>query len=206
MFLDHVLIAVTNLADAAENLENQYGLASIEGGRHPGWGTMNRIVPLGDAYLELVAVVEEDEAVRSVFGRWIRGAATDGGHLLGWAVRTDDLDHVSRRLGLTPRSGSRVGRDGKVLRWRIAGMEMAAVDPSLPFFIEWAPGATLPGRSRWLGQASITELAIQTDTQQLATWLGDHSLPISVEAGRPAIIGLIVDGPRGRTVLGTHPG
>jgi uncharacterized protein YdhG (YjbR/CyaY superfamily) len=45
-----------------------------------------------------------------------------------------------------------------------------------------------------------------SNTQRLATWLGDHSLPISVEAGRPAIIGLIVDGPRGRTVLGTHRG
>jgi hypothetical protein len=204
MLLDHVLIAVANLTAAAENLENQHGLASIEGGRHPAWGTMNRIVPLGDAYLELVAVVEEDEAVRSVFGRWVSGAATDGGQLLGWAVRTDDLDSVSRRLGLTPRSGSRVGRDGKVLRWRIAGMEIAAADPSLPFFIEWAPGVSLPGRSRPLGQGSITKLAIQADTQRLATWLGDHSLPISVESGRPAIIGLIVDGPRGTTVLGTH--
>src|SRR5207253_9345067 len=52
--LDHVLIAVDDLAAAARELEARHGLASIRGGRHPGWGTANRIVPLGQTYLELV--------------------------------------------------------------------------------------------------------------------------------------------------------
>jgi hypothetical protein len=43
-------------------MEGRYGLASIEGGRHPGWGTANRIIPLGDAYIELVTVVDDEEA------------------------------------------------------------------------------------------------------------------------------------------------
>ena len=33
-----MLIAVTDLAGAARNLEERHGLASVEGGRHPGWG------------------------------------------------------------------------------------------------------------------------------------------------------------------------
>jgi hypothetical protein len=49
--LDHVLIAVSDLAAAAREIEVRYGLVSIEGGRHPGWGTANRIVPLGETYL-----------------------------------------------------------------------------------------------------------------------------------------------------------
>ena len=45
--IDHVLIAVADLAAAAQEIETRYGLASIEGGRHPDWGTADRIVPLG---------------------------------------------------------------------------------------------------------------------------------------------------------------
>ena len=66
MELDHVLFAVADLAAAATEFESRYGLASVQGGRHDGWGTANRIVPLGDAYLELLAVVDEDEAASSV--------------------------------------------------------------------------------------------------------------------------------------------
>jgi len=202
MPLDHGLIAVTDLSAAAMRFEVMYELASIEGGRHPEWGTANRIVPLGDTYLELIAVVDEIEAAGSVFGQWVAAAATEGGHLLGWAVRTDDLDTTSMRLGLTPLSGSRVGRDGKTLRWRTAGVEQAAGDPALPFFIEWAPGSTLPGHAPRHPRVSMSQLAIRDDVQRVLSWVGDNSLPISVEAGPSAIIGLFLDGPDGRIVLG----
>src|SRR5438132_3854521 len=69
--LDHVLIAVADLASAGREIETRHGLASVEGGRHPGWGTANRIVPLGEAYLELIAVSDEAEAAQSPFGSWV---------------------------------------------------------------------------------------------------------------------------------------
>jgi hypothetical protein len=66
--LDHVLIAVTDLAEAGNAFAARFGLVSLEGGRHPGWGTANRIVPLGSSYLELIAVVDESEAAHSAWG------------------------------------------------------------------------------------------------------------------------------------------
>jgi hypothetical protein len=69
--LDHVLIAVADLMAAARAIEDEHGLMASEGGWHPGWGTANRIVPLGDAYLELVTVVDAAEAARSPFGQWV---------------------------------------------------------------------------------------------------------------------------------------
>jgi len=54
--IDHVLIAVPDLGPSVRAVEEQLGMLSLEGGRHPDWGTANRIVPLGEAYLELVAV------------------------------------------------------------------------------------------------------------------------------------------------------
>ena len=79
MQLDHALIAVHDLVPAARELRAHHGLTSIGGGRHPGWGAANRIVPLGDTYLELIAIVDEDDAAASAFGRWV--AATRAGPL-----------------------------------------------------------------------------------------------------------------------------
>jgi Glyoxalase-like domain len=146
--LDHVLIAVDDLATAASEIEARHGLASIEGGRHPGWGTANRIVPLGEAYLELIALVDEAEAAQSAFGRWVATADPTVAQPLGWAVRTDELDEVARRLDLTVAAGSRATRSGELLHWRVAGVEQAAAEPSLPFFIEWGQGTSPPGRAR----------------------------------------------------------
>lgn len=201
MQLDHVLIAVTDLTAAAMLLELMYELESIEGGRHPGWGTANRIIPLGDSYLELVAVVDQSVAAKTAFGQWVGRAATPDGHLLGWAVHTDDIDEASRRLGLTPHSGSRVGKDGNSLRWRTAGVEQAVTDPALPFFIEWAPGSVVPGHAGRHPRWSISQLVVRGDSERLMSWLGDNSLPISVVAGPSAIIALVLDGPHGQIVI-----
>jgi Glyoxalase-like domain len=198
------LIAVTDLAGAAEEFQARYGLASVEGGHHPGWGTANRIVPLGEAYLELVAVIDAEQAAQSVFGRWVAGGAADAGRLLGWAVRTDNLDAIARRLGLAARSGARAGPDGTLLRWRSAGIEQAAADPSLPFFIEWAPGGTFPGRSAAPPPGAVAKLALRGDPDLLWAWLGDHRLPVSVQPGSPAVSSLILAGPRGATIIGTR--
>jgi formate dehydrogenase subunit gamma len=194
--LDHVLIAVPDLAAAAREIEARYGLASIEGGRHPGWGTANRIVPLGATYLELIAVADAAEAAASGFGRWV-AAALPSGSLLGWAVRTDALDDVAERLGLTVRDGSRTAPDGTLLRWRTAGLEQAAAEPCLPFFIEWAEGTPLPGRAAVSHPAEpvgITELMLVGDPDRIAAWLDGHALPIVVRAGAPMLAGVVLSG------------
>ena len=76
MELDHILIPTADLSSEVAKVEARYGLVSVEGGRHAGWGTANRIVPLGQTYLELVAVVDPEEAARSAFGRWVAAART----------------------------------------------------------------------------------------------------------------------------------
>jgi Glyoxalase-like domain len=195
--LDHVLIAVSDLAAAAREIEARHGLASVEGGRHPGWGTANRIVPLGEAYLELVAVVDESEAAQSPFGRWVAAAQPNFAQPLGWAVRTHELDDVARRLGLTVDVGSRTGRDGRLMRWRVAGVEQAAAEPSFPFFIEWASGTRLPGlasATHPAGTVEIAELRLEGDADRLTDWLGGERLPITVRPGAPALSGIVLTG------------
>jgi hypothetical protein len=92
--LDHVLVAVADRTVAASVMESRYGLTSLEGGRHPGWGTASRIVPLGGAYLELVTAVDRAQAAKSVFGSWVA---------LGSSECLDRSDARYARMISTPR-------------------------------------------------------------------------------------------------------
>ena len=204
MQLDHALIAVADLPAAGREIEARYGLASIEGGRHPGWGTANRIVPLGGTYLELVAVVDEAEAADSAFGRWVAGVRPPLDQPLGWAVRTRSLDDIARRLGLSVDAGSRAAPGGELLRWRSAGIEQAAAEPTLPFFIEWGQGTPFPGNARAAhraGPVEIVKLVLDGDAARLGAWLGEHTLPIAVRAGRPAVASIVLSGAEGEIAL-----
>ena len=208
MEIDHVLIAVTDLAVASRELEEHHGLASIEGGRHPGWGTANRIVPLGETYLELAAVVDAAEAGQSVFGKWVASGANITGQPIGWAVRTDNIEDVARRLGLTVRAGSRVTLTGDRLEWRAAGMEEAAAQSSLPFFIQWGSGTPFPGHTLVKhpgGTAAITGILTHGDADRLAEWLDGHVLPIFVSPGNPILAGIVISRADSEIVLGTDP-
>jgi len=148
-------------------------------------------VPLGESYLELVAVVDRNEAAESDFGRWVAaGSAESGSRPFGWAVRTHDLDRIAQRLGLIVESGSRVTPDGQVLRWRAASLDEPAAEPSLPFFIEWTEGSAFPGRAAVVhpaGAVEIERLELRGDLARLSQWLGAHELPISARAGQPAV-------------------
>jgi len=202
--LDHVLIAVADLEAAAREFEARYGLASVEGGHHPGWGTANRIVPLGGAYVELVAIVDEAQATHNPLGQWIGRAHPAPTALLGWVVRSDDLDPVASRLGLTPVPGSRETRDGNTLRWRLAGLEQAVAEPSLPFFIEWEEGTPFPGDiavRHPAGAVEIASLDLTGDPDRLRSRLGDHRLPVTVSSGDPGLRSIVLAASGGETVI-----
>jgi hypothetical protein len=188
--LDHVVIAVPDLDAAAAALAARTGLGSTAGGRHPGFGTANRIVPLGSAYLELVAVADPERAAASAFGRWVASAPPS--RPMGWAVRTEDLDGVAVRLGLDAVPGSRAAPDGSLLRWRMAGIEAAAAEPFLPFFIEWGEGTPFPGGGDGPG---IERLVVRGDAGRLQEWLGGAVLPVEVRPGAAAVCEIAVGVP-----------
>ena len=191
--IDHVVLPVADLDLAASEIESRYGLASIEGGRHLAWGTANRIVPLGDAYVELVAVVDRAAAAHSAFGSWI--ASAEPGRPLGWAVRTDAIDAVGRRLGLAVVPGFRATPGGARVTWRSAGVEVAAREPGLPFFIQWGDGAPLPGATPVRhpgGPTRLKLLSLDADPVRLADWLGEHDLPLAVATGPSRVSGVVL--------------
>ena len=193
--VDHLLIATADL-DAAAAAAEGLGLPVAAGGRHPGWGTANRIVPLGAAYLELVAVVDAAEAATSGFGSWV-AAAPPGP--MGWAVRPGDLGATASRLGLHPVPGARAAADGRTLRWRTAGVERAAMEPYLPFFIAWEPGTPFPGAGG--AGIEVERIGVRGDAGRLAEWLGGAGLPLSVRPGPAAIERIVLRAAAGTVTI-----
>lgn len=205
--LDHVILAVPDLEAAARRFEEAHRLPSVPGGRHEGFGTENRIVPLGEAYIELLGVADAAEARANPFGTWLLERVSNGEAWLGWAVRTDDLDTTSERLGLEPTPMSRARPDGSQLRWRVAGMQEARADPSRPFFIQWdVPEDEVPGRAGGETQAAGSRLAavqVGGDEDALRDWLGGE-LPGSVRmtGGASGVHSVAVAGAGGVEVVG----
>ena len=186
MSIDHVVFCVPDLERAGQQLAQGYGFVSHAGGRHPGHGPANRIVPLGDSYLELVAVVAPIETAGSLFGSWVDANATSPPRPQGLCLRTDDLDAVCARLSLDPVTMSRETPDGFTVRWRLAGLEQALTE-SLPFFIEWqVSDDMLPGRMEPGNDAYIEEVIVTGDTDRLHEWIAGAN-GVTVEPGDPGI-------------------
>jgi Glyoxalase-like domain len=196
--IDHIVLPVRDLALAATKIETRYGLISVDGGRHPAWGTANRIIPLGETYVELVAVADPETATQTAFGTWV--AAATPGQPLGWAVRTDSIESVGRRLGLPIVPGLRAAPGGALITWRSVGLDVATREPGLPFFIQRADGVAFPGAMpvrHQGGPVRLKRLSLTEDPKRLADWLGDHDLALSVSGGPSRVAAVILArGPR----------
>jgi hypothetical protein len=203
--IDHVVYAVGDLDEAAVRFLEAYGLGSVAGGRHERWGTANRIVPLGDQYLELVATVDPTRAGTSGFGHDVLERAADGGGWVTIAVATDDLDAVAMRLGLKVDSGSRTRPDGRVLRWRMAALDEQRRKPWMPFFLAWdVPEDLHPGRARAghrVRPRGIAWVELVGDAEQRRSWLDGADLPIRVVEGEPGIRRVAVGSSDGEIVI-----
>jgi hypothetical protein len=185
--VDHVIVGVHDLDAAAGRFNDQYGLASVEGGRHPGHGTGNRIVPLGRDYIELMAVVDGDEASSSPLGSWLtRRLAEVGEGPAALCLRTDDIAAVARRAGREPLPMSRTRPDGVELTWHLVALD-AALSDGLPFFIQWhVDEADHPGRERvehGCNAVGIDWVELGGDRDRLEAWLGPQELPLRLVDG-----------------------
>jgi len=144
--IDHLVIAVADPDDAAAQLEAELGLDATDGGRHDALGTFNRLVWLGDAYLELIGVFNQALAERSWLGPSVLRMLDEGGGFATWAIATNALEadlaglrDAGSDLG-DPVAGERRRADGAVVRWRLAAPRLLGpFEP--PFLIEHDPAS-----------------------------------------------------------------
>jgi hypothetical protein len=179
MRLDHVIYGTADLDVAQHRIEAELGLEVLPGGHHVGQGSHNRIVPLGDGYLELMAIDDPAEAATNPFGQVLLEVLPVE-RLVGWAVLADDIHAVAQRNG-TPILTVR--RD--TLGAHVTGVQEALREPTLPFFIGANERGGRPGEARDAG--GLTWIEVAGDEARLREWLGGADLPVRVVAGDPAV-------------------
>ncbi len=90
LILDHLAVSAVTLADGVAAVEDALGVALSGGGVHPHMATHNRLLALGDVYLEVIAA--DPSAPRPSWPRWF-----DLDHFAGpprltnWVARCDDI-------------------------------------------------------------------------------------------------------------------
>lgn len=204
--VDHVVLVVPDLDSAAAALERGPGLRATRGGRHPTLGTQNALMPLGGAYLELVAVADESAATSTPFGRAALAARRDGPHLAGWVARADGAEHLDAAaalLGDTVVPMARLTPAGTRVTWRIAGSERLGDGGAVPPVLAWddpdsAPPFAPPDHP--VGRVRLVHVEVGDPGGELARLLPVPALHV-VAATPVGVHAVVLDTPQGRLHL-----
>jgi hypothetical protein len=144
--LDHILLGCNDLDRGMAFVEEHTGVRAAFGGVHPGRGTRNALLSLGDRhYLEIIAPDPQQAGAPDM--RNLQQLAEP--RLVGWAAQTGDISRFAAHLrsdGIDfegPIPGSRKRPDGRLLQWKTVALKNDE-QGVLPFFIEWNAGTIHP--------------------------------------------------------------
>lgn len=199
--LDHIAISAATLQDGADWVESVLGVPLAGGGVHPHMGTHNRLLSLGDLYLEVIAI--DPSAERPGHPRWFdldhfRGPP----RLTNWICRTNDLDAALATA--PPGTGTATDLSRGDYRWRFAVPASGKLpfDNCHPALIQWQ-GDLHPAKSlRDLG-IRLTGLQItHPDASALRAALSGLSDPrVTIALGPSHAIRATLSTPNGPRVL-----
>ena len=198
--LDHILLGCSDLNRGIAFVEERAGVRAAFGGVHPGRGTRNALLSLGERrYLEIIAPDPAQTGATDALG--LRQLSEP--RLVNWAAHPGDLELFAKKLreagaafnGPTP--GSRKRPDGRILNWKTLNL---ADDHGglLPFFIEWSADSLHPSADSPKGCSLLSFEAATPDPATLAkqTALLGLDLPIA-KADKPQLRATIA-GPKGQ--------
>ncbi|MCD0443242.1 VOC family protein [Glycomyces sp. A-F 0318] len=151
--LDHLVLATPDLAATVTEIERLTGTRPVPGGIHPGRGTGNFLLGLGDGgYLEIIGPDPEQKAPKGP-----RPFGVDDlteARMVTWALRVDDLDAAvagAREAGYDPGEPWEMSRrtpEGDHIEWRLTLDRERGHSGPVPFLIDWGrtphPSAGLP--------------------------------------------------------------
>lgn len=132
--LDHLAICAGDLEEGVAWAEAQLGLRFAPGGQHDFFATHNRLLRLGDIYLEVIAPLP---GAQSEAPRWFGLDNWQGPpRLANWICRCADMDQA---LAVLPEAGRVVPLARGDLRWSMAVPENGALPAAgaLPSLIAW---------------------------------------------------------------------
>lgn len=199
--LDHILLGCSDLDRGIAFVEEHTGVRAAFGGVHPGRGTQNALLSLGERrYLEIIAPDPAQPDAKNPLVTYLKKLSEP--RLVNWAAHPGDLAAFAKKLreagvafeGPTP--GSRKRPDGSVLKWQTLTLKDNA-SWTLPFFIEWSADSLHPSADSPKGCSLLQFAAGTPDPAALAkqTTLLGLDLPI-VKAEKPQLRATIA-GPKG---------
>ena len=201
--IDHLIVGARDLDAAVEELSRRTGVRASFGGEHPGRGTHNALLSLGDgAYLEILAPNPREASTLPVVGEL---QALENPTPIGWAVTVDDVARTrsmleAHGLRLSPtRPGSRERPDGGRLEWETFGI--AVPEHALaPFFIRWGASTPHPSTTSPAG-CTLRSLSFTDPQGSLASMLSPLELPVTVSPGPEPRMRVVLSCPGGTVEL-----
>ena len=199
--LDHLALVAGRLDDGVAAVEQLLGVPMAGGGAHAAMGTHNRLLGLGDLYLEVIAV--DPVAPPPGRARWFdMDRFTGPPRLTNWVVATDDLD---RALAAGPAGwGDPMALSRGDYRWRMAvpADGRLPLGGACPALIQWDgplhPARALPDSGLRLTRLEITH----PDPDALRAALAGLDDPRFVLRLGPAVaLQAVIDTPQGPRVL-----
>jgi hypothetical protein len=205
MTLDHIVLAVPDLAAGAARFHERTGVRPAAGGSHTGLGTANHLVGLGNGgYLEIIGPDPDqpDPDRPRPFGI----DALTAERVVTWCVRPADFDAtvataVARGYDPgPPRAMSRLTPAGTLLSWRLTPGAGDSGDGLVPFLIDW-------GTSTHPASTGLPELALDgmhaehPDPDRIRAGLAALDLDLPVRPGPEPRLVVTLRGPLGVTRL-----
>lgn len=203
--LDHILLGCSDLDKGIAFVEQHTGVRAAFGGVHPGRGTRNALLSLGEKhYLEIIAPDPAQHGAEDIYGL----QKLNEPRVVTWAVHTDDIESAARRAVAAgfaidgPTAGSRARPDGVLLRWKALRLKNMK-GSLLPFFIEWDAKTTHPSVDAPFGCTLQRFLARTTHPSGLQESFRKLGISVQVELGKREQLVAQISGSAGKELLVT---
>lgn len=185
--LDHILLGCNDLQRGIDFVERHTGVRAAFGGVHPGRGTQNALLSLGERrYLEIIVPDTGQPDAKNPLVLHLRKLAEP--RIVGWAAHPGDLGTFTKKLreggvifdGPTP--GSRKRPDGRILNWKTINLKDDR-GGMLPFFIEWGADSKHPSEDAPHGCRLDSFSAASPNPDSLVQALNALGLEMPVASG-----------------------
>ena len=206
--VDHLVYATPSLARGISEVEELLGVAATPGGVHPGRGTRNALLSLGEStYLEIIGPdLEQPEPLAP---RPFGIDSLERAGLVTWAMRAPDIERrlaAARARGYDPGEIFEMSRDtpgGERLEWRLTRPTESLGGAGallVPFLIDWGD-TRHPAAAAVAGGRLLDLRAGHPRPSEVAAALAALDLPLIVEKGDAATIEARIDCSRGIVTL-----
>ncbi len=201
--LDHLIYTGPDLDGAIAHFETLTGITPGKGGVHPGLGTRNALLSLGDDhYFELLCPDPEQELEGTHGGMFIKLPAPT---IWAYMLKGQDFDKILATLGKAGIEAdvidaSRTTPAGETLTWRLLLPKESPFGDFVPKFIDWMDSPH-PSASATKGCSLISFEIGHPKSNELGALLEDLESDIPVfPADRPLFLARLAT-PNGEVIF-----